>query len=47
MLRIHDRGIFRAEAEKRGVEKIDVIEYRGGFDVGGIAQIVRVNSRRE
>ncbi len=47
MLRVHNSGVLRTETEEGGVKQIDVIENRGGFYIGGILQISRIDTGRE
>ena len=43
VLRVHDRGLARAEAEEARVEELQVLEGGAALDVGGVGQEGRVH----
>jgi hypothetical protein len=47
MLRVHDLGFPRAEAEEARVEQLGVLEHATRPNVAGIPQQARVNARRD
>jgi len=45
VLRVHDLGLARREAEEGGVEILNAVEEGAGADVGGIGQQCRIDPR--